>query len=528
MNLDLLLKNSRVLDGNGNPWYKADVGIKGGKIKLIDRMPGDNRGAEKTIDLEGKTLAPGFIDIHTHSDCNFLADSQAASKLRQGVTTELAGNCGVSAVPFSKEMGFSERIYEAIGEIDWKNFSEFFSRHEENGLPINLASLVGHGSLRAEVMGFEDREPSSKELDQMKDLLAQYMEEGVFGMSTGLYYAPGSYAKTEEVIELAKIVSEHGGIYASHIRNEGDRLLESVKEAIKIGEEADLPVEISHHKAVGKENWGKVKESLKIIREARKRGVEVTCDQYPYNASSTSLSSLLPRWALQGGREEWLKKLQDPDEREKIKKELGSTNEEKIDWSTVVIVDFLEGKGEELLGKSIQEIAEERNTEVLQTTIDLLIESEGQASQIHFGIAKEDIKTVMAEPFVMIGSDGSSLKTEGPLGQGKPHPRNYGTFPRVLRKYVREENTLSLEDAIRKMTSFPAQKMGLKNKGQIKEGMDADLVAFSPEEITDVATFEEPHQYSEGIYHVIVNGKLAIENKESKEYGAGKVLKFRG
>ncbi|MBS3787627.1 D-aminoacylase [Candidatus Bipolaricaulota bacterium] len=525
MNFNILLTNGRIFDGNGNPWYHGDLGIKDGQIREIDRNPTGQKDAKRTLDLEGKALSPGFIDIHSHSDCNFLADRRAASKIRQGVTTELVGNCGVSAVPFSQELNFSERIFEEIGEIDWNNFAEFFTRLEDHGLPINLGSLVGHGSLRVDVMGYEDREPTDHELDEMKEILDKSLTAGAFGLSTGLYYAPGSYADTEEIVELARVVSDHGGIYTSHIRNEGKELISAVEEAITIGEKADLPVEISHHKAVGKENWGKVTQSLEIIRAARERGVEVTADQYPYNASSTSLSSLLPGWAKQGGREKWLARIQDPKESEKIKEELGSTNEAEVDWSAIKIVEMPDKCNQELLGKSVQEIASERGTDVLQTALDLLLESDGKASQIHFGISEEDIKTVMAQPFVMTCSDGSSLRPEGPLGKGKPHPRSYGTFPRVFGKYVREENVLAIEDAIRKMTSLPAQKIGLKRKGQIREGMDADLVAFSPQEIEDKATFQDPHRYPEGISYVIVNGKIAVENGDGVECSAGRVLK---
>ncbi|MFP4588966.1 MAG: N-acyl-D-amino-acid deacylase family protein [Candidatus Bipolaricaulota bacterium] len=526
MNFDVLLKSCRVYDGTGNPWYTADVGIKEGRIAAIGRREPLDEDADQVVDVEGQVLCPGFIDIHTHSDANFLADPKASSKLFQGVTTELAGNCGVSAVPFSSEMNFSEAIYEAIDEIDWDNFRQFFARLEENGVPLNLATLAGHGSLRNEIMGFEDREPSTSELDQMKSLLDEYMEQGVFGLSTGLYYAPGSYASTEEVIELAKVVSDHGGLYASHIRNEGKCLLESVEEAIEIGEKAQVPVEISHHKAVGQENWGKVTDSLARIEEARNRGIEVTCDQYPYNASSTSLSSLLPRWAQKGGRKEWLKRLEDKQSLRKIKSEMGSTNENRIDWSAVYIVEFPGDEGEDIIGKNVAEIAEDRETEATQTAVDLLLESEGQARKIHFAISKDDIETVMSKPFVMTGSDGSSLRVEGPLSSGKPHPRSYGTFPRVLGKYVREKETLSLEDAIRKMTSFPAQKIGLRNKGQVKEGMDADLVVFSPDQIEDKATFQDPHQYPVGINYVLVNGRIAAKNGQLVDHQAGDVLKF--
>ena len=525
MSFDLLLKECKVFDGTGNPWYWADIGIKGGSIAAI-APPNALSGAGRTLNLEGRAVAPGFIDPHSHSDFSFLVDRGARSKLRQGVTTELVGNCGVSAVPLHEDLGFLKELFEQVDRPNWEGFAQFFDRLEGEGLPLNLASLVGHGSLRAEAMGFAERPPTREESERMKENLARGMEEGALGLSTGLYYAPGSYAETEEVIELARVAARYGGIYATHIRNEGKELAKAVKEAIEIGRQAELPVQISHHKAVGKENWGKVEETLELIEQARAEGIDVTCDQYPYRASSTTLSSLLPRWVHEGGKEKLLGRLRDEGIRQEIEEELGETKEMKIDWSQVVLAEGLE---EKLLGKTVAEVAEERGKRPGPTALDIISEKglEGEVKQVTFEISEEDIEKVMRAPFVMVSSDGSSLNPEGPLGKGKPHPRNYGAFPRVLGEYVREKGVLSLEEGIRKMTSLTANRLGLAKKGLVKIGLDADLVVFSPAKVTDRATFAEPAQFPKGISHVVVGGAVAVEDGETRDLSGGRVLRGR-
>ena len=529
---DIIIKGGRILDGTGNPWFYGDIGIKNGKILRIGKLRSDT--AEEVIDARGCIVSPGFIDMHSHSDFVPLINPYMESKVRQGITTEVIGNCGFSAAPlndFLREqiLETSPMLREANLKLEWESMAEYIETVQQNGVSLNLAPLVGHGTLRAFVMGYEKRKPTSNELEEMKHLLAESLEQGAFGMSTGLIYPPSCYAETEEIIELCRIVAEYGGIYASHIRGEDYRLLDSVREAIEIGEKAGVPVEISHHKAAGRENWGKVKESLKIIEEARSRGVEVTCDVYPYTAGSFGLDSVLPPYAHEGGVKKMLEKLKDSEFRRKLKEDMIKGVDDWrsfvkiIGWENIMI-SYCKGHPE-YEGKMISELAKQKNIDPFDFVFDLIIEEKASARVVLFSMSEEDMRTVLKSPFSMIGSDSSARATYGILSAGKPHPRAYGTFPRVLGKYVREEKVLTLQEAIRKMTSFPAQKLGLKDRGLIKEGMWADITIFNPEKIIDRATFIEPHQYPEGIEYVIVNGKIVIENGEHTKEKPGKVLK---
>jgi N-acyl-D-amino-acid deacylase len=530
--LDLVIKNGHVVDGTGNPWFNADVGIQGERIAKIGRLSKDK--ALRVLDVSGLIVSPGFIDMHSHSDLLLLINPKAESKIRQGVTTEVIGNCGDSAAPLDKNMReeaikTSPFVKEAKLKLDWSTMAEYLRRLDRQGIAVNVAPLVGHGNVRACAMGFANRAPTGNEMETMKKTLAKAMNEGAFGMSTGLIYPPGCYSKTEELIELSAVVAKCGGIYTSHIRGEGENLLKSVKEAITIGKKAALTVEISHHKAGGKANWGKVKQSLKVIEEARARGVDVTCDVYPYIAASFGLSAMLPPWTYEGGTDKLLERLRDPAIRSRLRKEMETgfpdwpSPLKAAGWDCTVISHCRNHPQYE--GKSIEEITRPKKIDPFEFTFDLLIEEKASVGVVRFAMCEEDVQTVLQHPVSMIGSDSSAVAPYGILGKGKPHPRAYGTFPRVLGKYVREERLLGLENAVRKMTSLPAQKLGLRDRGLIRPQMYADITVFDLQKIADKASYAEPHQYPEGVEYVIVNGKIVIDGKEHTGVLAGKALR---
>jgi N-acyl-D-amino-acid deacylase len=527
---DVIIKNGKVIDGAGNPWFKADVGINGQIISAIGRLSAEK--ASKIIDADGLVVSPGFIDMHSHSDLELLVNPKAESKIRQGITTEVIGNCGESAAPLNDLMKAETRktdslIEEAELQLDWSTMKDYLNRLGRQGVAVNVVPLVGHGNLRVCTMGFVDRSPTKTELEEMKKRLAQAMKEGAFGMSTGLIYPPGCYAETDELIELSRVVASYGGIYTSHIRDEGEKMLESVKEAIEIGEEAGIPIEISHHKAEGKANWGKVKESLKMIEDVRGRGIDVTCDVYPYVAASTGLSAELPHWAHEGGTEKLVQRLTDAETRARLIREM---REESPDQASMLEVDIWDvtqiarcKNHPDLEGKTVSEIAQTKHMDAFELVFDLLID-DAAISVVCFLMCEDDVCTVLRHPVSMIGADASAVAPYGVLGKGKPHPRSYGTFPRVLGKYVREERVLTLENAIRKMTSLPAQKLGLRDRGIIREGMRADITIFTPETIIDRATYQNPHQYPDGVEYVIVNGEIAVGERGHTGVLAGRVL----
>lgn len=527
MEFDVLIVGGRVFDGTGNPWFYADIGISRDKIVFIGKV--EKADAKITINASGLAVSPGFIDMHSHSDLELLVDGRAISKVHQGVTLEVVGNCGSSAAPLNDFLkAHMEKFvlpeFDWQIKLDWSTMREYFDKLEKNGISVNVVSYVGHSTIRAYVMDFERREPSKTELEEMKKLVAEAMMDGAVGLSTGLIYPPSCYAKTDEIIELAKVVAKYGGIYASHIRGEGATLLEAVKEAIRIGEEAKIPVQISHFKASGKLNWGKVKDAAKIIEEARDRGVDVTADQYPYIASSTSLSALLPDWAHEGGAEKLLERLRDPENLAKIKAHLEGYLKREPDYWDRIMISYLE-KNRQFLGKTINEISKDLGLNPVDTVIKLLLDEECRVSHISFGMCEEDVEFVMKIPWVMVGSDGSAVAPDGVLGKGKPHPRYYGTFPRVLGLYSRERKVISLEQAIRKMTYLPAWRLGFRDRGIIREGAYADIVVFDPKIVLDKATFTDPHQIPIGIIHVIVNGKPVIYEGKHTGEKPGRVLR---
>ncbi|MEM4482395.1 MAG: D-aminoacylase [Candidatus Methanomethylicia archaeon] len=527
MEFDLLIVGGKIFDGTGNPWFYGDIGVLNDKISFIGSAKGMD--AKIIIDARGLAVSPGFIDMHSHSDLELLVDGRAISKIHQGVTLEVVGNCGSSAAPLNDLMKvYMEKFvlpeFEGQIKLDWSTMGEYFNKLEKGGISVNVASHVGHSTVRSYVMGFVNREPTRNELDEMKRLVAEAMMDGAVGLSTGLIYPPSCYAKTEEIIELAKVVAQYGGIYASHIRGEGATLLEAVKEAIRIGEEAGIPVEISHFKASGKLNWGKIRDAAKLIEEARNRGVDVTADQYPYIASSTSLSALLPDWAHEGGAEKLLERLKNPEDLIKIKAHLEGYSKREPDYWDRIMISYLE-KNKQFLGKTISEISRILGLNPVDTVIKLLLDEESRVSHISFGMCEEDVEFAMKLPWVMVGSDGSAVAPEGVLGKGKPHPRYYGTFPRVLGVYSRERKIISLEQAIRKMTYLPAWRLGFRDRGIIREGAYADIVVFNPETVKDNAIFTDPHQLPTGIIHVIVNGVPVVFNGKHTGAKPGRVLR---
>ena len=518
---DVLIKNGRVLDGTGNPWYYADVGIVGDSIKAIGHLR--DTEANKVIDVEGMVVAPGFIDIHSHSDVNLLVDPNAQSKIRQGVTTEVVGNCGGSAAPMNQSVKdykekYGRRMVPDEFKYDWTSMGDYIKKVEKQGVALNVAAHVGHGTVRQNVMGHEDRKPTPEELEAMKKLVAQAMEDGARGMSTGLIYPPSVYAETEEIIELAKIVAKYDGVYASHIRGEGETLLKAIEEAARVGKESGCPVQIAHFKSSGKPYWGRSKQALELVEKYRNEGVDITFDQYPYIASSTGLTALLPHWAHDGGAEKMLERLKDPYTRRKMQEE----QRLNYDWTDIMVV--YAQNNPQYNGKNIQEISEVMGKDPWNTLCSLLIMEDTVVPAVMFGMDEEDVRRIMQAPFGMIGSDGSAVSPEGVLGKGRPHPRFYGTFVRVIGHYVRE-GVISLQEAVRKMTSAPAQRLGLKDRGLLIEGYKADIVVFDPETVKDEATFTDPHRYASGVPYVLVNGELVVEKGEHTGKLPGVVLR---
>ena len=525
--LDLLIKGARIVDGSGAAAYIADVGLSEGKIAAIGDL--DDAEAGEIINAMGLVAAPGFIDMHSHSDDTLPINPRAESKIRQGVTTEVVGMCGGSPAPITEERR-AEILRHADGYVkclpwSWLSFGEYLDYLRGNGLSVNVVPMVGHGTIRVAAMGHSAEAPTPAQLDQMKALLAQAMDEGAWGFSTGLIYPPGFFSETEELVQLARVAAAAGGFYFSHIRGEGTTLLDAISEAIAIGERAELPVQTAHFKASGQSHWSKAARALEMLDAARARGVDITSDMYPYTASSTGLGALLPDWAHEGGRDALLERLR------------GSETRFRIRQGIVDGVDALGGRSQwagtiisrcpscpALEGKTIAELSEEAGKAPPDLVLDVLADSSANVSMIQFKMSEDNLRMQLEHDLMMIGSDGSSLSKVGPLSAGKPHPRNYGTFPRVLAKYVREEGVLSLEEGVRRMTGLPAHKLGLGDRGLLREGYWADMVLFDPEAIRDRATFADPHQYPEGIRHVIVNGQVTVALGEHRGTLAGRIL----
>ena len=499
---DLVINNARIIDGTGNPWFRGAIGIRGGKIASISRF--DLTNADQIIDARDQIVAPGFIDVHAHTE-DIFNNPTAENFVRMGVTSLVTGNCGGSVT----------------------DVGQFLGRFHEKPLAVNLATLIAHGSVRSKVMGLDNRAPTPEEQLKMNALVEQGMKDGAVGLSTGLIYVPGTFAKTEEVVELAKVASRYGGTYASHIRNEGNEVVAAIKEAINIGEQAHMPVEISHFKISSRALWGQTPMTLGLVEDARRRGLTVTIDQYAYTASSTSLDARMPNWAVAGGREEGRKRLADPATKAKIIKEMkdGLKKSKFKDYSFAYVASY---RGDpKFNGKNIAEITQlARGKKKLDDQLEQIFEmySKGGAQMVYRMMDEADVQNIMRQPYTMIASD-SGVRN---FGSGVPHPRGYGNNARVLGRYVRELKIISLEDAIRKMTSLPAQSFNLRDRGQLREGFAADIVIFDETKVGDKATFDAPHQYAEGFSSVIVNGKLVFDGTKLTGAMPGTALRGLG
>jgi len=497
---DVLVTNARIIDGSGAPWFYGDIGIRGDTIAAVGLIP--NADAAVRVDARGLVVSPGFIDIHSHGRRGIFEVPTAENYLREGVTTFVEGPDGSSPLPLGA----------------------FLDRVSKTPVSVNFATMVGQGSIRSQVIGLANRKATPEEIEKMKVLAAQAMKDGAFGLSTGLYYVPGNFTPTEEVIEIAKVVGRMGGIHISHMREEASHVLDSVRETIRIGEEGGLPTQITHHKIIGQGNWGASVETLKLVEAARARGVDVTIDQYPYTASSTGIASLFPQWALEGGQKSTLERLSSPETRGRIKAVIVENIKHDRgagDPKNVAIANC--GFDKTLAGKNLAEITRARGVEpTIENAADTAIElqQKGGCSAIYHAIAEEDVVRILRSPYTMIASDG-----EIPVfGQAAPHPRSYGTFARVLGVYVREQHILTLEEGVRRMSGYPAQRLKIWDRGLVRPGMKADLVIFDPQTIGDRSTFDKPHQYSVGVRDVMVNGKFSLRDGVVTSERPGRVL----
>jgi N-acyl-D-amino-acid deacylase len=531
---DIVIRNGHILDGTGSPWYSGDIGIRDGRIAAIGNLA--NAPAKKTIDAAGRVVAPGFIDMLGQSELTILVNPHLPSKIYQGITTEITGE-GRSAAPLNDRIIKADRVSYAHYQItpDWRSLGQYFARLEKQGMGINLASYVGATQVRRMVIGDEDRAPTAAELGQMKALVRKAMRDGAAGLSTSLQYAPAPYASTEELIALAAESARYGGIYATHMRNEGDSIAQALAETIRIGREAHTPVEIWHLKAAGKPNWGRMPEIVKIIDDARAQGVDVTADTYAYTAWFNLLSAFIPPWAHDGGDVKLIERLKDPATRARIRRDMETPSTTwDNEWMEVpgpdgILISVVQNpKLLPLQGKRVSEIAKMWNEDAIDVICDILIQDGAFTSAAVFAMSENDVELALQQPWVSIDNDSSGASPEGLLGKEHPHPRAYGTFPRILREYVREQKLLTLPDAIRKFSALPAQRMRLTDRGVLKKGMWADLVVFDPEKVRDLATFENPNQLSVGMDFVLVNGVLVIEGSKMTNALPGKVLRGPG
>ena len=499
---DILIKTGKILDGTGNSWYYGDIAVQNGKIVAMGKLA--KWTAIKTIDAKGLIVAPGFIDVHTHIEGEEKRQPTADNFIYDGVTTVVTGNCGGSNV----------------------NIGTYFSMLDSLHLSINVASLIGHNDVRKAAMGSANRDPSEEEMKKMELIVEQAMKDGAVGLSTGLIYIPGTYSKTEEVVRLAKVASKYNGVYASHMRDEGDSVTQAIEEAMHIGREAKMPVEISHFKLSGQQNWGRSKETVPMIMKARAEGLDVTIDQYPYTASSTSLSTLLPDWVLADGQDSIKARLVRPEVRKEVTAYmLKKLKKRKLkNFSYPVVASYRPDST--LNGKSIEEVnlskgRKHKPKEEAETIMEMM--EQGGAGMIFHGMSDEDVKTIMKYPFNMFASD-ASIRI---FGSGNPHPRGYGTNARVLGKYVRDEKVITLEEAVRRMTSLPAQKFQLANRGLLREGYAADIVVFDADKVQDLSTYDKPHQYTTGFQYVLVNGQLTVDEGKHNGTRAGNTLRLK-
>ena len=525
---DLLITHGHIIDGTGSPWFEGSVAIEGGKIAQVGRL--EHVVARRVIDAKGQIVAPGFIDLHSHSDFTLLVDGKAESKIRQGITTEILGESS-SAGPV-EGAGIPDldlQLYPLGLQRTWKTLGEYFARVRRDGVSVNIASYVGSGQVRLDVIGNVNRAPSAAEMERMRQLVDQAMIDGAIGLSSGLIYPPNSYSSTEELIELARVAAFHGGIYTTHMRTEGGDSPSAIDEAIRIGREAGLPVHILHLKSYGRANWGRMASYVKQIQAARDDGLDITADIYPYIATETGLNMTLPSQYLEGTTKEVLARLHDPKTRIAIREELQHGPAEQTEaravggWHNVLVGSIRSPQYKQYEGKRVDEIAQQMGKDPVDVVCDLLIADETLTPAIYFAMTEDDVRVAMKQPWVGFGTDGQAVNSSMGFAS-RPHPRYYGTIPRVLGRYVREESVLTLPDAIRKMTSLPAQITGLEDRGLLRPGMAADVTIFDPNEVIDRATFEDPAEYSLGINYVIVNGVVVLDLGKHTGAKPGQVL----
>jgi N-acyl-D-amino-acid deacylase len=526
---DLVIQGGKIVDGTGNPWFQGDIAVQGDKIVALGLVPGK---AKRTLKAHGLVVAPGFIDIHSHSDFTLLEDGSAQSKIRQGVTTEVLGESS-SAGPYQGKL--APRRVKSAGKLEqWTTLGGYFDLLERSGTSTNVASFVGLGNIWSCVMGTSHARPSKDQLEQMKDLVEEAMQNGAAGLSCMLAMPPDGLARTDEIVELCKVAARYGGIFVTHIRNEGTGVFEAIREAIEIGRRAGIAVEILHIKIADQLFWGRMNEIVKLIDEARKEGVNVGANVYPYTRGNNNLSSIIPPWAHEGGTAKMLERLKDPSERQRLKKDIqvglpGWYNHYTAvggDWSRMLI-----SAKNNYQGLTMDKILAARtkgknpSPDLLDELFELLIEEGGSVSTVYDHHTEKDMNLALLQPWCSIGSDGTALAIDGPLRRGHPHPRSFGTFPRVLGVYVREKGLLRLEDAIRKMTSQNAAKLGLQDRGLLRTGNYADITIFDPERIIDKATYEEPFAYSQGVEYVVVNGQIVLEQGKHTQARPGRALR---
>jgi N-acyl-D-amino-acid deacylase len=532
---DVLIRNGRVVDGSGNPWTYADVGVISDRVAFVGRA-GQGLTAKRTIDATGLIVAPGFIDMLGQSEFNLLVDKQAVSKLTQGVTTEITGEGG-SIAPTNEKLDaeYADVLQHYKITADWRSLEEYFQRLLKQGSAINLGTYVGAAQVRRLVIGSENRDPTPAELKDMEIAVDDAMSDGAMGVSTSLIYAPGNYAKTDELIALAKVAAAKGGVYASHIRNEGDNEMAALDEAFRIGREAGIPVQVFHLKVAGQQNWGKMPQVIAAIEQARTGGIDVTANQYPYVAGATSLGAIVPPKYHDGGTDAFVSRLKDPATRSQIRTDLQASGPSFDNlWRSaggaggVLVGSVLNPDLKKYEGKTVAQIAQLENKDPLDAALDLVIADRDNVAAVYFMMSEDEVKLALKQSWVSVGTDHPEVSPTGPLSEGKAHPRGYGSFARILGKYVRDEHVLTMEDAIRKFSSLPAQQVKLENRGLLRPGYFADITIFNPGTVKDVATFEDPNRTSVGFEYVFVNGVLAVEHDKVTGQMGGRPLRGPG
>ena len=532
---DVLILNGRVVDGTGAPWFYGDVGINGDRISAIGEL--DGRKATTTIDAANLIVAPGFIDMLGQSEFNVLVDPRAASKITQGITTEITGEGGSIAPLNDALVQAAQPTYDRFKvTLDFRTLHEYFARLQKNKPSINLGTFVGAGGLRSYVMGAGQKPAAAGDLDQMKKLVEQAMQHGALGLSTSLQYVPGRFATTDEIVELAKVAKQHGGIYISHQRSESGQIMSSLDEVFAVAERANIAAEVWHLKTAYKANWGRMADVLKRFDEARARGLDVTANMYPYDRASNGLDACLPLWVREGGLDQMLARLKDPSLRDRIKRDMDDANAK--DWENqwygsgggagVMVSTVLDPALRKWEGKNLVEIGKEMGKDPRDAAMDLVIADRGETSVIISIMREDDVRLALANPMISIGTDSGARAEDGPFSESKSHPRAWGSFPRVLGKYVRDERLIPLEDAIRRFTSRPAMRVGITDRGILRPGMKADVTIFNPATVRDVSTFVDPTHYSQGIEHVLVNGVAVVSGGKITEGRPGQVVRGRG